>query len=70
MDCEFVGAVFEGVEASLPEFPSSNFHGLLIYDRFVEPREKATDWRAFVSGFGTSNIKNTISFEEAQTEVA
>lgn len=70
MDCEFVGVGPEGLASELARVSIVNFHGHTVYDQYVKPREKVTDWRTFVSGIRPSDMKNAISFKQAQTEVA
>jgi RNA exonuclease 4 len=70
MDCEFVGVGPEGIQSELARVSIVNFHGHTIYDKFVKPREKVTDWRTFVSGIRPSDMQLAISFKQAQSEVS
>ena len=49
-----------------------NFHGHLILDRHVRPREKVTDFRTAVSGIRPADIlgKDAKDFDEVQKECA
>lgn len=68
LDCEFVGVGPEGTESALARVSFVNFYGHVIYDRFVRPREKVTDWRTWVSGVTAQHMTDAISFDEAQKE--
>lgn len=70
MDCEFVGVGPDGIQSELARVSIVNFHGHIVYDEYVQPREKVTDWRTFVSGIRPSDMKNAISFKQAQDDVA
>lgn len=70
IDCEFVGVGPEGIQSELARVSIVNFHGHTVYDEFVKPREKVTDWRTFVSGIRPSDMKNAITFKQAQEDVA
>lgn len=70
MDCEFVGVGEGGVESELARVSIVNFFGNVIFDTFVQPRDKVTDWRTWVSGVTPADMKNAISFKEAQEKVA
>ncbi|CCH42770.1 RNA exonuclease 4 [Wickerhamomyces ciferrii] len=69
IDCEFVGVGPEGAESVLARVSIVNFHGHTVYDKFVKPREKVTDWRTWVSGVTPAHMKNAIDFKTAQKEV-
>lgn len=70
MDCEFVGVGPGGIQSELARVSVVNYHGHLVYDKYVQPREKVTDWRTFVSGIRPSDMVNAISFNQAQSEVS
>ncbi|KAG0679635.1 3'-5' exonuclease [Pichia californica] len=70
IDCEFVGVGPDGIQSELARVSIVNFFGHLIYDKYVKPREKVTDWRTFVSGIRPSDMHNAIPFDKAQSEVA
>lgn len=69
IDCEFVGIGPEGTSSALARVSIVNFHGHTVYDKFVQPREKVTDWRTWVSGVTPESMKDAIDFKTAQTEV-
>ncbi|BGP12412.1 hypothetical protein JCM10213_001983 [Rhodosporidiobolus nylandii] len=70
IDCEMVGVGPEGVESTLARVSIVNYHGCVILDRFVRPREKVTDYRTWVSGVREEDLRNAPSFTEVQKEVA
>lgn len=70
IDCEFVGVGPEGIQSELARVSIVNFHGNTVYDEFVQPRERVTDWRTFVSGIRSSDMHNAVSFKQAQEAVA
>ena len=70
MDCEFVGVGPEGTESVLARVSIVNFFGKVIYDKYVRPSEKVTDWRTWVSGVTPLNMKEAVSFREAQMEAS
>ncbi|KAG7807440.1 hypothetical protein KL921_004198 [Ogataea angusta] len=70
MDCEFVGAGEQGESSILARVSLVNYHGITVYDTFVHPTEKVTDWRTHVSGVTPAHMKNAVSFKEAQKKVS
>lgn len=70
IDCEFVGVGPGGVESVLARVSIVNFHGYTIYDKFVKPSERVTDWRTWVSGVTPAHMKEAIDFKTAQSDVA
>ncbi|GAA6002752.1 hypothetical protein JCM10207_007658 [Rhodosporidiobolus poonsookiae] len=70
IDCEMVGVGPEGVESTLARVSIVNYHGCVILDRFVRPRERVTDYRTWVSGVREEDLRNAPSFAEVQKEVA
>ena len=57
MDCEMVGVGESGTESILARVSLVNQHGHCIYDKFVKPREKVTDFRTHVSGVRPQNLQ-------------
>lgn len=58
IDCEMVGVGPEGSESTLARVSIVNYHGALVLDRFVRPREKVTDYRTWVSGVREEDLRN------------
>ncbi|ODV83583.1 hypothetical protein CANARDRAFT_29812 [[Candida] arabinofermentans NRRL YB-2248] len=70
IDCEFVGVGPEGSVSELARVSIVNFYGNTIYDTFVKPIERVTDWRTWVSGVSPKDMQNAITFKEAQWAVS
>lgn len=70
MDCEFVGVGADGKESVLARVSIVNYYGYVIFDSFVKPTEKVTDWRTWISGVSPSNMHDAIDFKEAQEKVS
>lgn len=58
MDCEMVGVGPEGEESMLARVSIVNYFGKCVYDKYVKPTEKVTDYRTAVSGIRPADIKN------------
>ena len=58
MDCEMVGVGFGGKDSILARVSIVNHFGHCIYDKYVKPREKVTDYRTAVSGIRPKDIEN------------
>lgn len=58
IDCEMVGIGPDGEDSMLARVSIVNHFGKCIYDKFVKPTEKVTDYRTDVSGIRPENIKN------------
>ncbi|KJZ79424.1 RNA exonuclease 4 [Hirsutella minnesotensis 3608] len=69
MDCEMVGVGPGGHESALARVSLVDFHGRQIYDSFVKPREKVTDWRTAVSGVSPKEMRFARDFDEVQRQV-
>lgn len=70
MDCEMVGVGPDGEESILARVSIVNHFGKCIYDKFVKPTEKVTDYRTFVSGIRPEDIKDGEDVKKVQREVA
>eukprot|EP00897_Mesotaenium_endlicherianum_P010206 jgi/Mesen1/9213/ME000591S08536 len=57
MDCEMVGVGVTGARSILARVCIVNAHGNVVYDKFVAPLEKVTDYRTFVSGVRASDLR-------------
>lgn len=58
IDCEMVGVGPDGEESILARVSIVNHFGKCIYDKYVKPTEKVTDYRTFVSGIRPADIKD------------
>ena len=70
IDCEFVGVGPEGKEHALARVSIVNYHGNVVMDEYVRPKERVVDWRTKVSGIKPSDMANAIPFELAQERCA
>ncbi|KAM4055689.1 exonuclease domain-containing protein [Hirsutella rhossiliensis] len=69
IDCEMVGVGPGAHESALARVSLVDFHGRQIYDSFVKPRERVTDWRTAVSGVSQKEMRFARDFEEVQKQV-
>ncbi|EFY85794.1 3'-5' exonuclease [Metarhizium acridum] len=69
LDCEMVGVGQGGHESALARISLVDFHGRQIYDSYVKPKERVTDWRTAVSGVSQREMRFAREFEEVQREV-
>ncbi|XP_041048840.1 RNA exonuclease 4 [Carcharodon carcharias] len=70
MDCEMVGVGSDKVDSILARVSIVNQFGKCIYDKYVKPTEKVTDYRTWVSGIRPADMKNGEDFKVVQREVA
>ncbi|XP_052393377.1 RNA exonuclease 4 [Carassius gibelio] len=70
MDCEMVGVGCDGEDSILARVSIVNHFGKCIYDKYVKPTEKVTDYRTDVSGIRPADIKNGEDIKTVQKEVA
>ncbi|XP_066188948.1 RNA exonuclease 4 [Sylvia atricapilla] len=70
MDCEMVGVGPKGEDSILARVSIVNQFGKCVYDKYVKPTEKVTDYRTAVSGIRPQNINTGEDFEKVQKEVA
>ncbi|KAM6896886.1 RNA exonuclease 4 [Xenentodon cancila] len=70
IDCEMVGVGPDGVDSILARVSLVNHFGKCIYDKYVKPTEKVTDYRTSVSGIRPTDIKNGENIQTVQREVA
>ncbi|NXN29357.1 REXO4 exonuclease, partial [Nycticryphes semicollaris] len=70
MDCEMVGVGPKGEDSIVARVSLVNQFGKCIYDKYVKPTEKVTDYRTAVSGIRPENINTGEDFKTVQKEVA
>ncbi|TDL22937.1 ribonuclease H-like protein [Rickenella mellea] len=70
LDCEMVGIGLDGSESALARVSAVNFHGAVLLDAFVRPKERVVDYRTQWSGVREKDMVNAKTFEEVQTRVA
>ena len=57
MDCEMVGVGDGGETSILARVSLVNNYGHCVYDKFVQAKERVTDYRTFVSGVRPQDMK-------------
>ena len=67
-DCEMVG-VGAGRVSALARASLVNWHGKILYDKFVRPKGKITDYRTRVSGVRKRDMDAAVNFDRAHKEV-
>ncbi|KAA0719777.1 RNA exonuclease 4 [Triplophysa tibetana] len=70
MDCEMVGVGCDGVESIVARVSLVNQFGKCIYDKYVKPTQRVTDYRTKVSGIRPEDIVNGEEVWTVQKEVA
>ncbi|CUS15801.1 unnamed protein product [Tuber aestivum] len=71
LDCEMVGVGGPTNERSvLARVSIVNYHGHVILDTFVRPKEKVTDWRSWISGVTPAHMAHAREFKDVQKEVS
>lgn len=66
IDCEMVGVGVDGQDNALARCAVVDFHGNVIYDKFVQPKQWVTDFRTQWSGIRKGDItqRNAVQLEE------
>ncbi|XP_038638162.1 RNA exonuclease 4 [Scyliorhinus canicula] len=70
LDCEMVGVGLDKTDSILARVSIVNQFGKCVYDKYVKPTEKVTDYRTWVSGIRPHDMKNGEDFKVVQREVA
>ncbi|XP_071319688.1 RNA exonuclease 4 [Trachinotus anak] len=70
IDCEMVGVGPDGEDSILARVSLVNQFGKCIYDKYVKPTEKVTDYRTAFSGIRPEDIKDGEDVRTVQREVA
>ncbi|KAJ4940474.1 hypothetical protein JOQ06_026775 [Pogonophryne albipinna] len=70
IDCEMVGVGPDGEESILARASLVNQFGKCIYDKYVKPTEKVTDYRTAFSGIRPEDIIDGEDLQTVQREVA
>ncbi|NP_001079510.1 RNA exonuclease 4 [Xenopus laevis] len=70
MDCEMVGVGMDGEESILARVSIVNLFGKCVYDKYVKPTERVTDYRTAVSGIRPEDVKKGEPFKVVQKEVS
>jgi RNA exonuclease 4 len=59
-----------GSESALARVSVVNYHGHVLMDTFVQPRERVTDWRTWVSGVREVDLVGAPEFGVVQKRVS
>ena len=70
LDCEMVGVGAKGVRSILARVSIVNQYGYPLYDTFVAPTEKVTDYRTAISGVRKKDLVGAPKFKDVQKKVA
>lgn len=70
LDCEMVGAGVRGCRDLVARVSIVNCFGHVLYDQYVQPPEKVTDYRTFVSGIYPHHLESGLRFGRVQQEVS
>ncbi|KAH6660851.1 ribonuclease H-like domain-containing protein [Truncatella angustata] len=70
MDCEMVGVGPDGHDSVLARVSLVDFNGRQVYDSFVRPRERVTDWRTKITGITPKHMATARDFDAVQQEIA
>ncbi|XP_044518416.1 interferon-stimulated gene 20 kDa protein isoform X2 [Gracilinanus agilis] len=68
MDCEMVGVGLLR-ESGLARCSIVDYHGLVVYDKFIRPEGEITDYRTYVSGIEPFHMVMAEPFESAREEI-
>lgn len=69
LDCEMVGTGPGGRISELARCSIVDYHGNVLYDKYIKPREPVTDFRTRWSGIQRQHLQNAMSFTQAREEV-
>jgi len=71
IDCEMVGVgPRDAEESALARVSIVNYYGNVVLDTYVQPKEKVTDYRTWVSGIKPEHLEDASSFEDVTRKVA
>ena len=70
IDCEMVGVGPTGETSALARVSIVNSHCQVVYDTFVRPPEKITDFRTRWSGVTAETLRGARTFKKCQEEVS
>ena len=70
MDCKMVGVGDNGEDSNLARVSIVNYFGNCVYDKFVKPIEKVTNYRTEETGINPDDIENGAPFKIVRKEVS
>ncbi|KAL7402166.1 hypothetical protein ABVT39_010759 [Epinephelus coioides] len=69
LDCEMVGTGPGGCCSELARCSILDYHGNVLYDKYVRPCQPVTDYRTRWSGIQRHHLHNAIPFAQAREEI-
>ena len=66
LDCEMVGIGRSGAKSVLARCCMVDYDGRIVYDKFVRPNDRVTDFRTHVSGIKPHLIKEGITLRQVR----
>lgn len=69
LDCEMVGTGPNGCHSELARCSVLDYHGNVLYDKYVRPSRRVTDYRTRWSGIRRHHLINATPFDQARDEV-
>ncbi|XP_077566416.1 interferon-stimulated gene 20 kDa protein-like [Stigmatopora nigra] len=69
LDCEMVGTGPRGRCSELARCSILDYHGNVLYDRYVRPCQDVTDYRTRWSGIRPHHLLDATPFEQARNEI-
>lgn len=69
LDCEMVGTGPGGRCSELARCSIVDYHGNVLYDKFIKPCQPVTDFRTRWSGIQKRHLRNATPFAQAREEV-
>lgn len=69
LDCEMVGTGPGGRCSELARCSILDYHGNILYDKYVQPCQPVTDYRTRWSGIRRHHLQNATPFTQAREEV-
>ncbi|XP_067827471.1 interferon-stimulated gene 20 kDa protein-like [Heptranchias perlo] len=69
IDCEMVGLGPGGLESGLARCSIVDYNGRVIYDKFIKPDGRITNFRTAVSGIRPSDMDTALSYRIAREEI-
>lgn len=69
LDCEMVGTGPRGCHSELARCSILDYHGNILYDKYVQPRQPVTNYRTRWSGIQRHHLLNATPFSQAREEI-
>ncbi|KAM9855011.1 apoptosis-enhancing nuclease [Aulostomus maculatus] len=69
LDCEMVGTGPGGRCSELARCSILDYHGNILYDKYIQPCQPVTDYRTRWSGIRRHHLQNATPFDQAREEI-